>query len=111
MPESEILNEDLKLEQVPGADATWERIEQFALTFYGTARIGKRLPELAESHRLGGTVPQGLDELRGCLYFEQRKWRHFMSRPDTKALRHLRALIEGIRQEVQKGPSTVKNTV
>ncbi len=85
------------MENVPGPNATWAEIETFALTFNGYARIGKRLDELASHHRQHGTIPSTLDELRGCLFFEQRRWRHQMSRPDDRGLAFVRALIEGIR--------------
>ena len=85
------------MENIPGPNATWAEIEAFAVTFNGYARIGPRLGELARHHLRNGTIPSTLDELRGCLFLEQRRWRHQMSWPDERGLAHIRALIEGIR--------------
>ncbi|MDP2272889.1 MAG: hypothetical protein Q8N23_27085 [Archangium sp.] len=101
---TELSNDDLKRAQVPRADASWEEIEAFALTFGGYQRIGSRLTDLANQHGKAGTVPTDLDELRGCLFFEQRRWRHFSERPSQDAMRHIRALIEGIRVALTRMP-------
>ena len=85
------------MENIPGPNATLAEIEAFALTFNGYARIGPRLGELASHHLRNGTIPSTLDELRGCLFLEQRRWRHQMSRPDARGLAHMRALVAGIR--------------
>lgn len=93
-------NETLRRAQVPAPDAPWEAIEPFALTFDGYAKLGQRLGELAEKHLAAGTVPDDLDELRGCLFFEQRRWRHFQSRPDERAMVHVRRLLDAIRRKL-----------
>lgn len=82
---------------MPGPDARWEQIEPFALTFDGYAAFGKELGPLAQRHREADTVPLTLDELRGCLFLEQRSWRHVGGRPDERAMRHIRELLEAIR--------------
>jgi hypothetical protein len=92
-----IPNEQLTLAHLPGPDARWEEIERFALTFDGYARIGPRLGELAKKHFDDGTLPDSLDELRGCLFLHQRSWRHVGGRPDERAMAHFRALIFGMR--------------
>lgn len=67
-----IENDALTLGDVPSPHARWEELAQFALTFNGYQRIGPRLGELAAQHREAGTIPTTLDELRGCLFLEQR---------------------------------------
>ncbi|MDP1825356.1 MAG: hypothetical protein Q8L48_19015 [Archangium sp.] len=96
----DLSNADLRRAQVPGPQASWQEIEHFALTFDGYQRIGQRLGALAEQHRAAGTLPHELDELRGCLFLEQRRWRHFQSVPDEKAMQHIRALVEEIRRQL-----------
>lgn len=93
-------NTDLRRAQVPAPQASWQDIEHFALTFDGYKSIGQRLAALADQHRAAGTVPTELDELRGCLFHEQRKWRHFQSAPDEAAMRHIWALVEEIRRRL-----------
>lgn len=92
-----IANEHLTLAHLPGPDARWEEIARFALSFDGYAVIGARLGELAKKHLDDGTLPDSLDELRGCLFLHQRSWRHVGSPPDERAMAHFRALIFGMR--------------
>lgn len=87
----------LKRAHVPGPNAPWSDIEAFALTFNGHARFGNTLGELTSEHRRNGTIPATLDELRGCLFFEQRRWRHQGSRPDAPGLAFIGRLLEAIR--------------
>jgi hypothetical protein len=62
-----IPNAQLTLAHLPGPDAGWDEIERFALTFDGYSAIGPRLGELAKKHFDEGTLPESLDELRGCI--------------------------------------------
>ncbi len=97
-------NDALQRAQVPGPGASWEAIEAFALTFDGAAAFGNTLGALAEKHRTAGTAPTDLDELRGCLFLEQRRWRHAQSRPDRAGLTHIQRLLEGIRRALAMLP-------
>lgn len=99
---NEILNEALKVEDLPGAGATWREIEVFALTFDGYRRVGPSLGELAQRHREAGTVPADLSELRGILFLQQRSWRHVMDVPDEAGMRFIWALIAGIRRVIEE---------
>lgn len=95
-----IENDALTPADVPSAHARWEDLERFALTFDGYKRLGPRLGELAAQHREANTLPATLDELRGCLFLEQRSWRHVGGRPDERAMTHLRRIVEAIRAHV-----------
>jgi hypothetical protein len=95
-----IPNEALQPTDVPPADAGWKEIERFALTFNGYAEIGLRLGDLADEHARSGTVPTDLGELRGCLFFEQRRWRRFDAPPGGKPMEHVSRLLEAIRAAV-----------
>lgn len=95
-----ISNEALDLAQIPPADADWKVIERFALTLNGYQEIGHRLGELADTHAREGTLPVELTELRACLFFEQRRWRHFEAPPQGKPMTHILALLEAIRAAV-----------
>jgi hypothetical protein len=97
-----ILNGELLRRLVPAQAAPWEEIERFALTFDGYRAFGNRLDELASRHNQAGTVPSDLAELRGCLFFEQRSWRHAQCRPDERGMRHIRALLEAIRSALPR---------
>jgi len=53
----------------------------------------------AAAHRYSqeGELPDSLDELRTCLFFEQRRWHHFGATPDGEAQRYFAALLQAIR--------------
>lgn len=64
-----------------------ENWEQFALTFDGYAALGsERCAEIANKQS-----PSTLTELRACLFFEQRRCRHFSRNPDAETSRYLSA--------------------
>ena len=95
-----ISNEALELANLPPANAGWKEIERFALTLNGYEAIGQRLGDLADGHARAGTRPEDLTELRGCLFFEQRRWRQFDEPPQGKPMEHIVGLLEAIRAAV-----------
>lgn len=93
----EIANAELTLADVPAAEADWETIQRFALTFDGYAASGSsdKCAEVANARRHGS-----LTELRTCLFFEQRRWRHFGEDPDAEAMQYIRDVLGKIRSRV-----------
>ncbi len=93
-----IANDRLRADRMPPPDADWNAIQRFALTFDGYAHWGGHAPcaEVANSRRQGT-----LTELRTCLFFEQRRWRHYGYAPDEKAMAYIRGLLEQIRTRVR----------
>ena len=92
-------------ESIPRPDAPWmPDIAQFALTFDGYKALGDPAGDMANATRRGwnenGVLPHDLIDLRSCLFFEQRRYRHFGWNPDEDAMRYIRALIEAIRERV-----------
>ena len=96
----EISNSDLKEVDIPSEDASWQAIAQFALTFDGYQYWGsfERCAEIANTRE-----NDGLTNLRTCLFFEQRRWRHFDAEPDAETMSYIRGLISGIRDRIQRG--------
>lgn len=94
---SEFTNNKLMSVDIPAADADWEVIEEFALSFDGYEACGsfEKCAEIANVRRHGS-----LTDLRTCLFFEQRRWRHFGVNPDGKAMKYIRSVIEKIRLKV-----------
>jgi hypothetical protein len=92
-----ISNMQLRADKLPPPDADWEAIQRFALTFNGYTYWGsfERCSEIANARR-GET----LTELRTCLFFEQRRWRHFGYSPDEESMAYIRRLLEQIRARV-----------
>jgi hypothetical protein len=99
----EIANSDLTANDIPAAGADWHTIGRFALTFNGyehsgsfgrCAEIANRGAKVYEESRV---LPDSLTGLRTCLFFEQRRWRHYGYDPDEQAMTYIQALVEKIR--------------
>lgn len=97
----EVANTDLTPTDIPPADADWYTIAEFALTYDGYQRWGsfEKCAEIANAQRHGS-----LDELRTCLFFEQRRWRHFGDEPDAESMAYIRGVVEKIRGIVREAP-------
>lgn len=92
----EITNDDLRATDLPGDDASLQELISFAHTFNGYARWGslERCAEVKDH--------SSLDNLRTCLFFEARRWRHYGTDPDPETLAYWRLLVSKIRQFVQQ---------
>ncbi len=98
---------DRPLIAVPPEDAPWwPDGSAFALTFNAYDRLGsfdsvaKLANDTAAGFAANGALPPDIDELRACLFFEQRRYRHFDSDPyeRSKSREYLKALIRRIRE-------------
>jgi hypothetical protein len=103
-----ISNRELRVADIPAPDAEfWGAIDRFALTFDGYAQhpddCGDVANAAAARYSECGDLPASLSELRTCLFFEQRRWRHFGEDPDADALRYVYALLDAIRIKVHAG--------
>jgi hypothetical protein len=104
---NELSNADLRTSHLPPPDAGWHEIGRFALSFNGYEKWGSfgKCAEIgnqcAEAFRRSGAVPDSLTELRTCLFFEQRRLRHYGFDPDEEAMVYIGALVEGIRERVR----------
>jgi len=95
---SELSNTDLTLDRIPDEGADWSEIGEFALTFDGYEAFGSfdRCAEIANARK-----HYTLSELRACLFFEQRRWRHFGEDPEEEGeMDYIRELVRAIRQKV-----------
>lgn len=95
---SEIANNDLTPDDIPSPDAEWDEIQEFALTFNGYEFWGsfEKCADMANARRRGSP-----SEIRTCLFFEQRRWRHFGEDPDAEAMIYIRELVDQIRARVE----------
>lgn len=99
---------------VPGPNATWSEICFFAAHFNGYERFGDfdegGVGELANAARkyfddyLDVDRSLDLDQLRGCLFFEYRRFHHFSHAPGAADTPYLRSLVEAIRARVDTLP-------
>lgn len=96
----EIPNDGLTPDLLPLADADWTAIMEFALTFNGYDAAGgfQACAAIADARR-----HDSLTDLRTCLFFEQRRWRHWGVDPDEPGMEYIRDLVEKIRQRVAAG--------
>lgn len=94
------MNSALSLDDVPGPETPVEAIARFALTFDWRRQWGspQKCLAVANSKR-----HETLSELRTCLLFQQRAWRHAMAEPDAEAQAYWRTLVEMIRAKVRAG--------
>lgn len=99
----------LTSEMIPGDDAPWQPdIVNFALTFDGYAAFDGFDPLAAtgnitaEEWQRDGALPNDLSILRGCLFFEQRRYRHFDSDPPGESMAYIRALVSAIRRLAER---------
>lgn len=89
----------LTIHDIPSPEASVEEIAEFAHSFDGYK--AEKSPEACAAlanRRFDDT----LDDLRSCLFFEHRRWRHFGEEPDAEAAAYFRWLVEAIRQRVSR---------
>jgi hypothetical protein len=99
LPQS-IANSDLKPSDIPDPDAEWTEIWIFALSFNGYEHWG--------SFEVCGAIAnerrdQTLTDLRTCLFFEQRRWRHFGDYPDGEDSLYIRNIVREIHTRLLLG--------
>jgi hypothetical protein len=104
----EIPNRELRLDDLPEPRvADWGVIEAFALSFDGYVLHPEDCGEVAniaaERFRSSGALPASLSDLRTCLFYEQRRWRHFAESPDPESLAYIHKLVDAIRDKVKVG--------
>jgi hypothetical protein len=102
-----IPNAVLRVEDVPRRGARWGAIEAFALSYDGAA-YWSDIAEVGTRAMQGWTrdrsLPHTLHELRGCLFFEQRRWHHFGEEPHGRGAEYIWALLDAIRSTVTLRP-------
>jgi hypothetical protein len=103
-----IANAALTAAQVPTKGEPWERCHEFALSYDGYA-YWDDVAELAQRSLArwvrDGSLPVSLDELRACLFYEQRRWHHFGDVPSGRSLDYGWALTDAIRALVAPAAS------
>jgi hypothetical protein len=74
---------------------------RFALSYGGYALwvdLADFANDAADRWRESGALPEGLDSMRACLFFEQRRYRHFDRAPQGQEADYVWALIDAIRE-------------
>jgi uncharacterized protein YozE (UPF0346 family) len=91
LPITLIANDTLEPATFPKRRDPFDTIVKFALTFDGYAHFGMdKCAELANTSLSNfyhsQVVPEDINELRACLFFEARRWTLYKKEPDNKGL-------------------------
>jgi hypothetical protein len=101
-----IPNNELRLEDIPPAEAGWEAHVDLAHSFFGYDQLGSSLMGLANAaasrYRHEGALPSTLTELRACLFFEYRRAVHYGA-PTDDMRAYTKAMVAAIRHKVERG--------
>lgn len=103
-----VATDGLRPEDVPQIDGhapdAYSRLAEFALTYREEAEA----VEIAELGRIAnaalakfqgtGDLPEDARTIRACLFFEQRRWRHFGQDPDSLTMSYCLALLARLRE-------------
>jgi hypothetical protein len=102
-----IPNSQLIIGDLPSRRAAWKTIIPFAQSFNGYEHWGsvEKCRAVARQgvalHKANQDLTQSLTDLRTCLFFESRRWKHLEKAPSKAGLVYVHALIEAIRMRLQ----------
>lgn len=93
---------ELRETDLPSAYGDWGDYARFAVTFSPHDRelCSEMGADAFARWRRTGDVPRRLEDLRACLWFEQRRWRFVGREPDTEGMRYVGALIRAMRTQL-----------
>jgi hypothetical protein len=98
-----IPNALLRVHAIPDRSDSWDAISSFSLSYDGYA-YWDDVSELATRSIRNWTrhhsLPASIDEVRGCLFYEQRRWHHFGEEPNGRGSYYLWALLDTLRSLV-----------
>lgn len=105
-PASFVANEDLEVTTFPKRRDPFDRIVKFACSFDGYAHFGmKKCAELANTALSNfyhsQVLPDDIDVIRACLFFEARRWTLYQKEPDNKGMIYIHALIDRLEKQLR----------
>ena len=109
-----IPHEALRAADLPHPRDPFDEVVRFSATFDGYAHFGLEMcGEMAnrahtqwiETHAIPSWLGGDLDRLRGCLYFEARRWIRLEREPDTRSLMYVHALVAAIEDAIEDDAS------
>ncbi len=96
-------NAQLKVHGIPEHGDSWDAVSSFSLSYDGYA-YWDDVSELAtRSIRVwtrDHALPATIDEVRACLFYEQRRWHHFGEDPNGRGAHYVWALLDTLRSLV-----------
>ncbi len=107
-------NAQLRVHGIPERGDTWDAVSSFSLSYDGYA-YWDDVCELATRHIRNWTrhhtLPVSIDEVRACLFYEQRRWHHFGEDPNGRGEQYVWALLDTLRNLVAARSRSVSPTV
>lgn len=106
LPMTPIAHEDLEPSALPHKRDPFDSLVKFAYTFDGYGHYGMEQCAAIANRALStfyhtNSLPDDLDTLRACLFFEARRWTLYKQEPDNKGLIYMHALIDRIKKKIQ----------
>jgi hypothetical protein len=93
-------NSQVKVHAVPDHGDSWDAVSSFSLSYDGYA-YWDDVTELATRSIRNWTrtrqLPGSIDEVRACLFYEQRRWHHFGEEPNGRGAQYVWALLDSLR--------------
>jgi hypothetical protein len=96
-------NAQLRVHGIPDRGDPWDAVSSFSLSYDGYAYwddvselATRRIRAWTRDH----TLPNSIDEVRACLFYEQRRWHHFGEDPNGRGAQYVWALLDTLRSLV-----------
>lgn len=101
-----VANVDLDISTFPKRRDPFDRIVKFAYSFDGYAHFGmEKCAELANASLSNfyhsQVLPEDIDAIRACIFFEARRWTLYQKEPDNKGLIYIHALIDRLEKQLK----------
>jgi len=93
-------NGQLRVHAIPDHADSWDAVSSFSLSYDGYAYwddVSELATRSIRAWTRSRTLPGSVDEFRGCLFYEQRRWHHFGEEPNGRGAQYVWALLDGLR--------------
>jgi hypothetical protein len=105
-PITPVADDNLDITTFPKRRDPFDSIVKFAYTFDGYAHFGmEKCAEIANAalstfyHTQ--VLPDDIDVIRACLFFEARRWTLYKKEPDNKGMIYIHALIDRLEKQLK----------
>jgi hypothetical protein len=96
-------NSHLRVHGIPDRGDAWDAVSSFSLSYDGYAYwddVSELATRCIRSWTRDHTLPTSIDEVRACLFYEQRRWHHFGEDPNGRGAQYVWALLDTLRSLV-----------
>jgi hypothetical protein len=95
-----IPNAQLKVHGIPEHGDPWDAVSSFSLSYDGYGYwddVSELATRSMRRWTRARTLPATVDEVRACLFYEQRRWHHFGEDPNGRGAQYIWALLDALR--------------